>query len=457
MAHLTLISAIKQNAQILLAILSGALILMWPAFLNHYPILYSDTNAFLIQGAEGRMIWDKPFGYGPFLVLASLKYSLWIACLIQALIVSYVLWLTQQALLPASRLRFVACCLVLAALSAAPWFTSLLMPDIFAPVTVLCLFLLAFDKKLSRFSQSALVLIATLAIVSHLTHLVIAAGCLIVIALIRFKCLKLAALPLLLAMGFLAMSNLLAYKQLAISPYGSVFMLARLATDGSAEKTLRLNCPEKNWHLCKWVGRLPDDSDGFMWNGDGPVWSHPEGATGLAPEASEIIKQTIRSEPLAVLQASLLNTWRQLVMLGLGDTLRPDWLDVSVVGGLTEFFPAREVAQYRASRQAAEQLAGDGTSLNPIHLIALIAGLTLTVYLMIKSWRSNDRNIAYLALMILTCIVLNAMATGALSKPHYRYQTRIVWLLLLVPLMAGSLRYRAQESKAVPGRANKSW
>jgi hypothetical protein len=41
------------------------------------------------------------------------------------------------------------------------------------------------------------------------------------------------------------------------------------------------------------------------------------------------------------------------------------------------------------------------------------------------------------ALLLLVCAGLfaNAFATGALSKPHYRYQTRIAWLLVIPPLV----------------------
>ena len=49
------------------AILAGAALFVWPALINGFPILFSDTHAFLVQAGDARMIWDKPFAYGVFL------------------------------------------------------------------------------------------------------------------------------------------------------------------------------------------------------------------------------------------------------------------------------------------------------------------------------------------------------------------------------------------------------
>ena len=48
------------------AILLGAVLLVWPALVNQYPIVFSDTHAFLVQAGQPTMVWDKPWFYGPF-------------------------------------------------------------------------------------------------------------------------------------------------------------------------------------------------------------------------------------------------------------------------------------------------------------------------------------------------------------------------------------------------------
>ena len=78
--------------------LAGAALLLWPAFLNGYPILFSDTGAFLAQTVVPLMIWDKPWIYGPFAWLFHQHVSLWGVVAAQALIVSHLVWLLARVL-----------------------------------------------------------------------------------------------------------------------------------------------------------------------------------------------------------------------------------------------------------------------------------------------------------------------------------------------------------------------
>ena len=192
------------NMRALGAILTGALVLMWPAFWNGYPILYSDTNAFMVQGILNFFIWDKPFVYGPWMSLFHWQYSLWPVLVVQAVMVSSILWVTTQSVHtrvlpgatayvnltesdPISAQRFLLICVVLSLFTAAPWVVSLLMPDIFAPITVLCIYILAVRPNLTLGTRLWVLLVGTFAIASHLSHLVIAAGVLLVVLSLVFK------------------------------------------------------------------------------------------------------------------------------------------------------------------------------------------------------------------------------------------------------------------------------
>ena len=420
---------------------------MWPAFFNGYPLLFSDTNAFLDQGVRGNMIWDKPFIYGPWMLAMHLRLSLWLPCAVQALLLSTMIWLARAVISPPSATRHVMVCAALAALTAAPWFASFLMPDIFAVMVVLGTFILAFGDSLRRATRVAVYLVTALAIAVHLTHLLIAAAVIVVIAALRRAVLWRALIPLVIAVATIAATNIVGFGKVAISPFGSVFLLARLASDGPAARTIARACPAAGWHMCNWVDRIPPDSDDFLWDGKGPVWSHPGGPIGLSGEADVIIRQTIMAEPVNVAKIAMKNTWHQLQLIGLGDTLRPQWLEVTVGKTLTAYFPPRELDAYRASMQAADTLAPAAARLNALHVVVVVAGLFATLGLLAGAARRGDRTIAALCLMALVAISVNAFATGALSHPHYRYQTRIAWLLVLVPLLAiprsASVRLRA--------------
>jgi hypothetical protein len=345
------------------------------------------------------------------------------------------MWLTLSVFGPPSKSRFLLLCLVLAVCTGASWFVSLLMPDIFSALVVLSIFVLGFSPRLSRSLAVWICLVGALAIAVHLSHLVIAAACVVVVLLLRFSRVGVVMLPLVLALGLLVSTNYYAFNKLAVSPFGSVFMLARFAADGHVNTTLDARCPSVGWHLCTWKDRLPSDSDAFLWDSQGPVWSHPGGPIGLAPEASTLVMLAARENPLGVLASMINNTSQQLSMIKLGDTLHADSLDVTVLQSIETHFSAAELARFKASKQWSNALQSRVQWLN--HLVAGVFWLSFVLGLYCL-WRAILlRDMRAFALLLLVCagVLANAFATGALSKPHYRYQTRIAWLLVIPPLI----------------------
>ena len=434
----------------------GGLFLLWPAIYNGYPLAYSDSHVFISQPVAGFMNWDKPFVYGPLILLFHAWQTLWLVVVAQALLVSHLLWLVGVALMPEHRLvdatdsrpstaptagwsvgkRHLLTCGALALFSTAPWFVSFLMPDIFAAMTVFCIFLLGFSTRLTRVESAWLVLLGALAIAVHLSHLVIAAACVFGVLCLNWRRLSVAALPLVGAIVILLGTNLYAFQKATISPHGSVFMLARLSGDGNTKEILEKYCAQKNWYLCAWVDRLPTDSDDFLWNGQGPVWSHPGGPIGLAPEASEIVSYVVRNRPWPVMWSGLKNMTEQLRMIELGDTLHPDHLDVTVAKSVRQYFSAAELESLNSSRQMKDTLAADAVWLSRVSVWVFYFSVVFGLYVLFTAWRKRDaRLVVSFILMLWLGVAANAFATGALSKPHHRYQARIAWLLVLPPLL----------------------
>jgi hypothetical protein len=436
-------------------ILAGAALLVWPAALNHYPLVFSDTGALLAQTVQGWAIWDKPLVYGPLLHLFHWRVTLWLPLAAQGLVLSWLLWLVQRSLGGATVGRHLLLCAGLAAATAAPWFAALLLPDWLAPALVLALYLLGFAwDGLGRAERGGVLLLALLAVAAHLSHLPIAAALVLLVLAVRrdwrptLRC----ALPLLGAMALLLATNAWAQGRWALSPYGAVFALARLVADGPAARTIEARCPEAGWQLCRWAGRLPRDSDEFLWSGEGPVWAEradglaPGGPISLAPEAAAILAETLRREPLGVLRAAAGNAWRQLGMARVGDTLGPENLQASVARQLALGFPAAEQARFAAGLQARGELRAAAAPFLVLHPAALLLGAAGTL---LACWRARGRQLG-LVLCVLVGLGANAVATGALSGPHDRYQARIAWLLPLAALLAGPL---ARRDDAVKGAA----
>ena len=417
--------------------LAGAVLLLWPAALNHYPIVFSDLGGLLSMGHEPEIGWDKPWVYGPFLRVADGGVTLWLPMLAQGLIVSHTLWLVQKAVAGGSAGRHLALCAVLAAGSAAPWFAALLMPDIFAPVSVLSLFLLGLAPPgtLSRGERAWLVALATFAIAAHLAHLVVACACLAVVLLLRWRRAALAGAPLLLALAWLASANLAGNGVAGVSPYGSIFALARLQADGPAARYLQDVCPAAGYRLCAWASRLPEDSDAFLWRPDGPVWGNDYGPTLMVGEARQVVAASLRAYPWMAARAAAANTLAQARLAAVGDTLGPDYLDVTVLPRLERFFPAAEAARFGAGLQARGLLLAAAAPFLWPQGGLLAAGLLGTLAAIPLAWRRWPA-LAGLALMVLAGLAANAFATGALSHPHDRYGARIAWLVLLPPLLA---------------------
>jgi hypothetical protein len=441
-----------------LAIPAGAALLLWPALLNGHPLLFSDSGAFLHQTLGPLMIWDKPWIYGPFLHAFHWQVTLWGPAVAQALIVSWLLWLVQRAVRDgASAPVHVLLCAGAAALTTAPFSAALLMPDIFAPVTVLCLVLLGLGRAWLRAWEAWTVgVIGTVAIASHLSHIPLALAMVVMTLVLSLRpgaALR-AALPLLAAVALLVGTNWVGHGRASLSPHGSTFLLARLVADGPAARTIAAECPARGWYLCAWAGRLPSDSDLFLWAPDSPVNRDAEGRDRflggalLSDEAREIVAETLRREPLAVVAEMARNTLRQVLFVSAGDTLPPDHFPAAVTPRIREGFPAAELARHEAALQTRGLLAQAVAPLLPVAPWVLLLALLLAPLALLRTLAGWRRLAAQLLVIVIVALGANALATGGLSKPHLRYQARIAWLLPVVVALALLPPARRQDETA---------
>ncbi|MGX9964068.1 hypothetical protein ACVFYP_12110 [Roseomonas sp. F4] len=429
----------------LLAVLGAAPFLIWPAWMNGYPLVFIDTVSYLLHTTQPEVPWDKTQAYGPFLHLFHWQRSLWAPVLVQGVLASHFIWLTQGALRGRAHPGWhLLICAGLGLLTSAPWFLATLMPDALTGLVPLGLFLLAFSRL--HLGQALWVGgITTLAVAAHLSHLPTALALLALTLLLTWRIgpVLRAALPVALAVLLLCTANSLAFGRFTLSPHGSAFLLARLQADGPAAALLRDRCPEAGWHLCAFTDRLPMDSDEFLWDGTSPLNREADGsprAMGAmqgAAEAREIIAATLKAYPAEVALAGLRNTLAQLGLMRVGDTLVPDHLTASARRAIAGHFPAEELGQFDAGAQMRGDLPTLAAPWLRPHLPILAVALAAALWLGWRAARGRDR--ARLALLgfVLVALLANAAVAGALSKPHHRYQARIIWLLpLAVALVA---------------------
>lgn len=433
-----------------LATLAGAVLLVWPALMNGYPLAFIDTVSYLLHTINAEHPWDKTAAYGPFLYAFHWEQTLWLPLAAQGALLSALLWLVQRvATGTVTAARHLLLSAGLALLTTAAWFNATMMPDIFAGYAVLCLFVLGFgDERLSRGETAFAIGLGALAIAVHLSHLPTAGGLVLLVLLLRRRLAPVlrTASPLAIAVLFLLGANLVAFGRPVLSAHGSFFLLARLQADGPAVETLRRHCPAAGWYLCDFLDVLPMEANHFLWNPDSPPSLDrqgnriPMGGVRMAPEAREIVGITIRERPLAVARAMALNTLRQLVTVRLGDTLDNTDLQHSVQIGIRDQFDRTELARFDAGAQMQGRLEALAAPFIPLQVAVLVLSLVLVLAWLARAahWRAPER--MGLVLFVLAALIGNAFATGALSGPHQRYGARIVWILPLAAVLAWTPR-----------------
>jgi len=87
---------------------------------------------------------------------------------------------------------------------------------------------------------------------------------------------------------------------------------------------------------------------------------------------------------------------------------------------------------------------------NYLATAVLLLSFLLGLYCLWRAIVKRDMRAIGFMLLVYAGVLANAFATGALSKPHYRYQTRIAWLLVVPPMVL----LRRKETDEVSLRAS---
>ena len=419
-----------------------AAILIWPALWNGYPIVFADTGTYLSQAMHRYLGWDRPAFYSLFIFPQHLRLTTWPVVGAQACLTVFVLDLTRRAL-GTPRPWFMATALFLALATWLPWMVSELMPDLLTPLLVLLLSLLVFaPERFETPERLAMTALTVFAIAAQTSSVLLSAVLLAVFLPARrfFRPARRGAkdrsglapvAALLLAIGALAAVNFAGHGRAAISPFGNVFLLARVIYDGPGMTVLRRDCPEAGWRLCPWLDRFPPTSDEFLWDSTSPIVL-AGGHKAVSADADAILLAAVRVEPLRLLRALGNNAIEQLTRFDSGDGLEP-W-DRQVNRLIDTEFPARESAAFHAARQQRNELSVP-EPLAILHRVAALAGIVAAALLLPVARRRRHRAAGFLAMALLT-LPVSATITGGLSTPHDRYQSRIVWLPACVALLS---------------------
>ena len=428
--------------------LAAAALMIAPAAWNGFPFMFYDTAAFISQAVAGGFIAERSVFYAWFLAAAGLRFSLWPAMLAQALMTALVIAVFMQRVAPTrlpsafGRVLFLPMIAALCIATGLPWYAAQVLPDIFAPLLVLCLYLLGFHGwTLSRPLQATLCAIGVLAAASHASHLGLAAGLAAVVALMqavfrnngdeaarpdwRWPAAVFAA-----ALLAIVTSNFARTGDVFVSRAGPAFVFGRLLQDGIVKQVLDDTCPESGYRLCAYKDVLPTSADDYLWGATSP-FLNLGGFEGSAAESRSIIADSLRRYPLAHVRTAVADTARQLTSFATGDGIEPQQIVLMPI--LTQFTP-----NYLKSYTAARQQNGliGFTWLNAIHVpvgFLSLAVLVATLAAAIHKRRGGDW--LYLPAFVLLALLGNAFICGALSGPHDRYQSRLMWVASLAAIL----------------------
>ena len=231
----------------------------------------------------------------------------------------------------------------------------------------------------------------------------------------------LIVLPPALALLSLCSVNLAAHGRFAISPFGNIFLLARVIYDGPGMAVLRRDCPAAHWRLCPFLDSFPPLSDDFLWTHDSPL-NRAGGPKIVSRDAGGDHPGRLLADPVGEARAGLANTLEQMTGFASGDGLNPWPAQVSPT--IERYFPAREQAAYASARQQAGALSVPPL-LSRIHAIVALVGVIACALLLPVAFRRRAPCAGFL-LAVLLALPVSAAITGAsvraarpLPGPHH--------------------------------------
>ncbi|MCA0929559.1 hypothetical protein [Ruegeria profundi] len=406
-----------------------------------------------VAAAPGqRVISMSRSPYYGALVFVSLQAEALLLVLFQSLIVGYVAWLVVRQICKENPTKpYLVIGVICAAVTPLPYFTAYAMPDVFAAVVPLCLFLLCVSKRSLTKTQIVICwVILAAAVAIHSSHILLTFGLLVLLALMS---LWPRVRPLLSGwlMSFLAfsagVSAVFAFAFVSQAVFGSwpqnlPFLTARGIEDGPVAELMANDCGGYEFAICDAAPLDNNSSQLFLWDKNGYYQSADEATKQrLSDEDFSVFLTAALAEPVMQIRASVGNALRQLGMFG-----------------LYEFYTAKRVfAESAPHFMNGSNLSRFGASLAVtggfpfiflstfVYASAVISLITVAIMFGV---RSISNTAMALAVLILATLLINAVVCGVLSDPHHRYQARVIWLL---PFLATLLVFQgAQRAKLVP-------
>lgn len=463
------------------------ILLCWPALANGGAFLYPDSVAYVravdvavlkLVGPEAATEWTvTPSGAGgeggegaegsdasweddEVMAGRSIYYGVlpfagvraggfWLTVVVQALAVLAFVLLILRSFGLRDRRALAAAVVVVAATTSAPFFASLIMPDIWAALGIASIALIAArGEAMGWVTLGCLTLVAVFSSMAHTTHILIlmsvTLAAILILPLIHRgtrNVWRVAAVgAVAIAAGIVAEAAFGASVERAFGeePIRPPHLTARLLGDGPGATFVQERCEGMPFEVCRYRDRLTTSADHFLWHPDGVFQTvDADARRALSEEQFRFGFAVVRAYPLQQARASIGNTLRQLVRVDL------DIINYSE--------PARRVFREMVPRKYLERLEGTPafrgiwpvSALFWLHILTLAASLLVIVVACVQGFRRRARGAPatsgeddmvpalVFAGLVLVGLLANATLFGVLSAVHGRYQARVSWLLVV--------------------------
>ena len=436
----------------------AVLVLLSPSLWNGFALVFFDTGGYIRRVLTMELAPGRSLFYGLFLWASSLGWwSLFGPILFQVIASVWLIFLMLRChdLLLGSW-ETVFFCVGLGLTTGIAWSADQLMPDALVPLIVLALWLLGFRlQRLSTIERAGLTVVALLGLLSHMSGLALAVGLLLVTVVARLIVnfrgwsLSINWVPpvavVVAGLVLMPMLHLFLVGKATYTPGGPVYIFGRLVQAGIAQRWRAEHCPVPGIKLCSLQDRIPKNGDEFLWGKKSAFRDLGEWSGAADAELGYLVKMCLKAYPMAVAWSALRATGEQMAMVKTGDQLTEIHNDTRDV--FTHLLPSRVATSFNAARQQQGEVSQALLhGINRVHVP--LAHLSVVCLLLVVAWglRCRRYDLAAAALYVFLALLGNAFICGALSNPHDRYQSRLVWLASLIVAMAAVSWWRARKN-----------
>lgn len=421
----------------LLVFLAAVFLLLLPALYNGFPLVTSDSGAYINNGYELYVPLDRPLTYSVFIRLSSLQATLWGVVAAQAVILAFLLQLLTRHFLAGHyhQYLFLGIITLISLGTSVGWFCGQLMPDIFTAILLLAVLTWYFVPLPDRWQRGLLLFFTFCVVLLHNSHVLVlllfSAGAVLYFLLRKQKMLLRRSVAMLAVsvaglLGFSTM-NAIADKGFRPSPASHVFLMCRLVESGVMDKFLNENCAGNDYKLCAFRDQLPKRQWEFMWDENSALYK-TGGWEANEAEYNRIIKKVLTTPKYLLLfcfksgQATL----RQLPQINVGDGLFPMTENSNPYWKVRQYYFS-EYKEYLSSMQNTGVLSFGFFNV----VIVIFTFLTGALALGIAGTRKGAQDMSWsLAFGILIAYLLcNAAVTATFSTVIGRLHSRVFWVL----------------------------